>query len=344
MEKLRVAVIGAGIYGKNHINAYMHNPTADLVCICDKSETICQEMEKFYDIKAYSNAREMFENEKLDAVSVATPDSYHVEPTLLAIEYGVPVLVEKPLATSADECRKIIRAAEKSKVRIAVDFHKRWDPAAINVRNALKKESTGSPIRGYMSMDDVIDVPTKWFNWAHTSSPVQFLGIHCYDQIRWYMGCEATEVYAVGCKKVLKARGIDTYDSVQAIVTFENGCTWTVENGWIYPSGFPKANDGRTVILAENGLFRIDSQNRGVELYDNERCKTPNSYFIGEADGKFFGFGIEPINDFLNCLIKDKPFVANAYDGLEAEKIAEAVHRSLEEKKAVQVRRENVSV
>lgn len=89
-------------------------------------------------------------------------------------------------------------------------------------------------------MDDIIDVPTEWFNWADKSSPVHFLGTHCYDQVRWYMGCEVEEVYAVGTKKVLKARGVDTYDSIQATLKMENGCYWTVENSWILPKGFAK--------------------------------------------------------------------------------------------------------
>ena len=52
------------------------------------------------------------------------------------------------------------------------------------------------------------------------------------------MGCEVEEVYAVGTKKVLKARGVDTYDSIQATLKMENGCYWTVENSWILPKGF----------------------------------------------------------------------------------------------------------
>ena len=61
------------------------------------------------------------------------------------------------------------------------------------------------------------------------TNPARFISWeHCYDQIRWYMGCEVEEVSAVGTKKVLKARGIDTYDSIQATLKMENGCYWTV--------------------------------------------------------------------------------------------------------------------
>jgi len=337
MKKLNVAVVGAGIYGANHIQAYACNRDVELVAVCDFKQDRLDKVAEKYNVKTYIDVNQMLDNEDIDAVSIATPDAFHLEPALAAITRGKHVLIEKPLATTIEDARKIIAAAKEHNVRVAVDYHKRWDPAAINLRNELRLPATGQPIRGYMSMDDVIDVPTKWFDWAHNSSPVHFLGTHCYDQIRWYMGCEVEEVYAVGTKKLLKSKGIDTWDTVQAFLKFENGCYWTVENSWIFPSGFPKANDGRTQILTENALLKADSQNRGVEFYNGAKLRTPNSYFIIDNNGRPFGFGIEPINDFIYCLLNDQPFIADANDGLEAEKIADAVHQSLELGQAVKI-------
>ncbi len=337
MPKLRVAVIGAGIYGFNHVQAYAWNRDVDLVAVCDFKQSCLDKVTSTFDVHTYTDVKTMFDNEEIDAVSIATPDAFHLEPALAAITRGKHVLIEKPLATTLEDARKIIAKAKEHHVRVALDYHKRWDPAAINLRNELHLPSSGKPIRGYMSMDDVIDVPTKWFDWAHKSSPVHFLGTHCYDQIRWYMGCEVEEVYAVGSKTLLKSMGIDTYDTVQAFLKFENGCYWTVENSWIFPSGFPKANDGRTQILTERALLKADSQNRGVEFYNGSKLRTPNSYFIIDNNGRPFGFGIEPINDFVYCLVNNLPFIADANDGLEAEKIAEAVHLSLETNQAVNI-------
>ena len=279
MKVMNVAVVGAGIYGINHVNAYTWNPNTNLVAVCDLNKEITDRIAKEYNVKTYNDVNEMLDNEEIDAVSIATPDAFHMDPAL-------------------------------------------------------------APIRGYMCMDDIIDVPTEWFNWADKSSPVHFLGTHCYDQVRWYMGCEVEEVYAVGTKKVLKARGVDTYDSIQATLKMENGCYWTVENSWILPKGFAKNNDGRTQILCENAMFRIDSQNRGVEIYNNSKLRTPNSYFILNNCGRPSGFGIEPINDFIYCLQNDLPFIADGNDGLQAELIAEAVHESLEKGVAVKLKRD----
>lgn len=335
MKVLNVAVVGAGIYGINHVNAYTWNPNTNLVAVCDLNEEIRNKIHKEYGVNTYASVEEMIASEELDAISIATPDAYHLEPALVAIENKIPVLIEKPLATKSEDAVKIIEAARENDVRVAVDYHKRWDPAAINLKNELV--DAGRIVRGYINMDDIIEVPTKWFNWGNNSSPVHFLGTHCYDQVRWLTEKEVVEVYAVGTKEILKDQGIDTYDSVSAILTMEDGSHWVVENSWIYPNGFAKNNDGRTQITAEHKVLRSDSQNRGVEIYDSEKLRTPNSYFILNVGSRPRGFGIDPINDFIHALITGEDFIADANDGLQAQRIAEAVHESLELGKAVKI-------
>ncbi len=328
-KKLRVAVVGAGIYGINHVYAHMSNPRAVLVAVCDRKEEIRKQIETDFKVKTYEELSDLLQQEEVDAVSIATPDAFHVEPALLAIAHGKDILIEKPLATKTEDALKIIAAAKEKGVRVALDYHKRWDPAAINVRNELHKADSGKIVRGYMSMDDIIDVPTKWFNWSDKSSPVHFLGTHCYDQIRWYTGSEVVKVFAVGTKRLLKSMGIDTYDSIQTFLTMDDGSHWTVENSWVLPNGFPKNNGGRTEILCDNAYFRLDSQNRGVEIFNQEKGRTPNSYFIIDNNGKPYGFGIQPIHDFVTCILDELPFIAQAEDGLQAELIANAVHESV---------------
>ena len=73
MEKLKVAVVGAGIYGRNHLNAYTWNPNSDLVAVCDMNKKITDEVSREYGVKTYNDIEEMLNNEDIDAVSVATP-------------------------------------------------------------------------------------------------------------------------------------------------------------------------------------------------------------------------------------------------------------------------------
>ena len=339
MEKLKVAVVGAGIYGQNHLNAFTWNPNADLVAVCDLNPAITEKVAKEYNVQTFNDIEDMLNSVDIDVVAVATPDPYHKDPTLAPIRHGKHVLVEKPLATNSEDAYEIIEAANKAGVRVMVDYHKRWDPASIAVKNKLNEELCGKPVRGYMRMDSIYDVALNWLSWSSKSSPVHFVGTHCYDLIRWYMGCEVTQVYAVGHKGILQSKGVDTYDTITAILEFENGCTWTVENAWILPDGFAKADDGCTEILCENTMIRVDSQKRGVEFFDSNKLSTPNVCFIQSYKGRYQGFGIDPINDFVNCIQNDIPFIADMYDGLEAELIAEAVHKSADTHQVVKIER-----
>lgn len=339
MEKLNIAVVGAGLYGKNHLDAFTANPNVNLVAVCDLNKEITNQVEKEYHVKVYNDIVEMLEHEKIDAVSVATPDPYHKEPVMVAIRYEKDILVEKPLATNSADAYEIIEAANRAGVRVMVDYHKRWDPASIAVKNKLAEVNTGKVVRGYMRMDNVYDVALNWLNWSAHSSPVHFVGTHCYDLIRWYMGCEVVQVYAVGHKGILESKGVDTYDSITAILEFENGSTWTVENAWILPNGFAKADDGCTEILCENAMIRVDSQKRGVEFFDEQKQHTPNVCFIQKFNGRVMGFGIDPLNDFVSCIQNKTSFIADLTDGLEAELIAEAVHKSVETRQVVTIKR-----
>lgn len=135
MEKLKVAVVGAGIYGKNHLNAYTWNPNSELVAVCDMNPEITKQVKEEYHVNTYNDIEEMLNNEDIDAVSVATPDPYHKEPVLAAIRHGKHVLVEKPLATSSQDAYEIIDAAKEAGVRVMVDYHKRWDPSSVAIKN-----------------------------------------------------------------------------------------------------------------------------------------------------------------------------------------------------------------
>lgn len=338
MNKIRAAVVGAGIYGKHHMNAYRHNPDTVLVAICETDEERCDDLAMSYGVIGYTRLETLLEEEAIDVVSVATPDPYHTESILTALRHGKHVLAEKPLATSVRECELIVEMAQQRDLLVGVDFHKRWDPAVMRIKAELEKPEAGHILRGHISMDDVISVPTEWLNWAGASSPVWFLGSHCFDLVRHLSGKEVVSVYAVGQKRLMVECGLDTFDSVQSLLTMADGSSWVVENSWVLPEGFPKDNDGRIDILCEATWIRSTSQHRGLEITTPDKTLTPNSYFINYRNGVASGFGIDPINDFVRAVRNKAPYPVTAMDGLAVSRICEAVHQSLESQKPVSLK------
>ncbi|HCM1977422.1 TPA: Gfo/Idh/MocA family oxidoreductase [Salmonella enterica subsp. houtenae serovar 47:z36:-] len=301
-----------------------------LVAICETNEERCDDLSMAYGVQGYTRLDRLLQQEAIDIVSVATPDPYHTESILTALRHGKHVLAEKPLATSVRECELIVEMARQRDLLVGVDFHKRWDPAVMRIKAELEKPEAGRILRGHISMDDVTSVPTEWLSWAGASSPVWFLGSHCFDLVRYLSGQEVMSVYATGQKGLLEVAGINTYDSVQSLLTMTDGSSWVVENSWVLPEGFPKDNDGRIDILCEATYIRSSSQHRGLEITTPGMTLTPNSYFINYRNGIASGFGIAPINDFVHSVRTKSSYPVTAEDGLAVSRICEAVHRSLE--------------
>jgi len=118
MKQVRMAVIGVGMWGTVHIRAYSQHASAEIVAVCDLDETRARETAKQWHIPAwYTSVDEMLANEKLDAVSVATPDTAHTDIVVRCANAGVHVLCEKPMATTVEECETMLAAAKENETR-----------------------------------------------------------------------------------------------------------------------------------------------------------------------------------------------------------------------------------
>ena len=357
MKTAKIGIIGGGKFGEMHLRAFRQLESegkARLVALADVNEKLLADRQKQYGVKPYTNYLQMIEKEKLDGVSVATPDFLHRKIAVDCLRAGAHVLVEKPLDTTVEGCREMIAAAEKSRVLLQVDFHKRYDPYHQELEKLARAGRFGRIQYGYSWMEDRIEVPRDWFpQWAPKSSPAWFLGVHFYDLARWIIQSNGREVYATGMKDKLKSLGVDTYDSICAMVVFESGVTFCFETSWILPDSFEAIVNQGIRIVGSEGIMEVDSQNRGAEsCFAGGGMATHNLGFFKETrdkDGRtvYSGYGIESIQDWalnVNFLLNGgkladmKGKYADGNDGLEVTKIAVAVHRSLETGKVVKLK------
>jgi predicted dehydrogenase len=352
---VRLGVIGGGEFGLMHLrvfNQLEYENKARLIALSDINEKLLSERKKAFKIDGYTDYRRMLTRDDIDAVSIVTPDFLHRQIAIDAINCGKHILVEKPLDVTIEGCDEIIRAARKNNVLLQVDFHKRYDTYHLELEKMVREGRLGQIEYGYAHMEDRIEVPLKWLSsWAAKSSPVWFLGIHMYDLIRWIIKSNGKRVYASGVKKKLKKMGIDTFDSVQAKIEFENGASFTVDTSWIIPEKFESVVNQGIRILGTEGIMEIDSQDRGARgCTSGIGMTTYNSGFFMEEKNEndrtiYHGYGIESIANFamnVNYLLKGGAIkdiegkYASGKDGLEATKIALGVHRSIEAGEVVQ--------
>lgn len=346
----RIGIVGGGIFGQWHLKAFtqlQNEGKAELVAIADLKEEARNKAARDYGVTPYADFREMIEKEKLDAISVVTPDAFHADIVVAGLEMGCHVLCEKPMATTLEDCYRILEISRRNSGKIfMVDYHKRLDMYHAELERAVREGELGAIQYGYGYMEDRIEVSRDWFkNWPAGSSPMWFIGVHFIDLIRWVIKSNAKTVFATGHREKLRSLGLDFWDSLSAMIVFENGANFTVNASWILPDGFEAiVNQGIRVVGTE-GIFEVDSQDRGAAAC--LKGQTQKSYNLGvysekhTPDGKvvYGGYGIFSIMEFadhLNYVLNGgnkedlKGLFADADDGLEVSKIAVAAHMSAE--------------
>ncbi len=225
MAALRLAVIGGGVIGAMHARAAAAVDDCRLVAICDPDPTradLAAELDAAY----HASLDPVLDEVGADAAIVATPTQTHLAVTRLLAERRIPVLVEKPIASTLEEAREIVALEEKYDVRIGVGHHRRHNPLVDRAR-AVVREGTLGRFVGVNVMwalnkhDGYFDI-----DW-HTrpgAGPVLTNLIHDIDALRCICG-EITSVYA---RTRSDLRNLAVEDTVSVLLDFESGAVGTI--------------------------------------------------------------------------------------------------------------------
>jgi len=328
MKKIGAAVIGAGIYGEVHIRTYQADPRVELISIWSRSQERAKKIGEKYKCGYTTDIDAIANDKRIEIVSIATPDFAHTKPAIKMVEAGKHVLVEKPMATSMKECEEILKAQEKSGTKLMVNFHNRWYPPIAEAKRRIEKGEIGRPVTVYAKLSDRIEVATEWLSWAGKSGPEWFLFPHTIDLVRWLTGRQkAKRVFALGTRGVLEKRGINTYDTVQAQVEFENSIS-IFESSWIVPGSWPNIIEFKIDILGTEGKIGILGDKEGIEIAA-DRYQTP--FVLDPVTEE------EPIRYFIDCVLNNRSPEASGEDGLAVTRIIEAIVKSLEQGKVMEV-------
>ena len=330
-DKVRIGVIGLGIMGEQYTRIYSAHPLATVTAICNRSRARLDEVGDKYGVGArFDDYGELLARPDVDAVCVATPDFAHFEPVKAALEAGKHVLCEKPFTTvlgEADELLALSRSRPRQKLQVA--YNHRWLASYYHGYAAICRGEIGQPVAGYARKNDTIYVPTEMINWAAQTTPTHFLGAHDIDLMRWYFASEPVEVHAYGAKGVLTARGIDTYDLIQAQVKFESSAFATIESAWIYPNIFPTIVDSFVEVVGSSGHLHFDRKRESVEMSTEKQFTYPKTFLTYEIFGKLRGAFVECLSDFLDAVANDTEPRVTAFDGRQVTAVLDAASRSL---------------
>jgi predicted dehydrogenase len=325
-------VVGAGLFGRRHAQAYALHRDAALIAVCDIRRQRAEAVAAEFGGTVYDRMDEMLRHPGIAAVSVATPDHAHRDVAERAADAGKHLLVEKPLATTVEDARAIIDAARRNGVMLMVDFHNRWNPPFCAARDAIRGGQLGRIRYIYMRLSNAITIPTEMLNWAGNSSVVWFLGSHCLDLLRWLLDAEVTRVFAVSGRGVLEQRGVTADDYVVATLEFSNGAHATLEHVWILPPGGPAIKDFKTEIVGEQGTIYIDSShNESLVVARPGAAIYPDLFAAPVISGRVDGFVQKSIWHFVDCVRDNRTPEVAGEDGLRVTEAGVAILRAARE-------------
>ncbi len=325
-KKIKVGVVGLGWAGKEHLKRYLENSHAKVVAVADPAEKTTDKISSLHKLKGYYDSEEMFEEEKLDAISICTPNIFHAPIAISAAERGISAITEKPMCTTSDEGRRMVKAAKKGGTKLMVAVCRRFHPASVYLKELVEDDFLGDINFARCSWLRHSGDPGRWFAKKNLSGggPMLDIGVHLLDLTWWLMGCPEPK-YCLG-----RAVGSDKENAVEdmamAAITFEEGQIVHVGASWY--SGW-KSEIMSILMGDEGGASRYP-----LEIYKDINGKpTTLKPEIRDADS----FQAE-IDHFVDCVIEDKEPISNGEQGWTVVKILEAVYRSSEKNEPVKVR------
>ena len=334
MKKLKVAVVGVGLFGEFHARTFRGDERVQLVAVVDTNRKRARQIAKTLGCKAYFNTTALLESESPDLVSIATPDGQHEPVATACADAGADILLEKPMASTLREADNIIRAVEKQDVKLMIDHVLRFDPRYQKARELVSEGSVGKIVLMSSWRNAGFGIgrePRRFSDLCRTSL------IHDIDAARWLGGSEVRSVF--GRAVATTVEGVTADDAVTAIMEFEDGSMSSMETCWVLPEKYPSTLDSGLRLVGTKGAINISSKDQGIEVSVEDTFSFPDLTYFPVVAGKVVGALKESLGHMVDCVLHDKDPAVGGEDGRRALEIALAIRKSISTKKPVEIRR-----
>jgi UDP-N-acetyl-2-amino-2-deoxyglucuronate dehydrogenase len=252
MERVKTGIIGCGKGAHLHAQALKNLPESLFTAVYNRTADKAKAFAAQYGVRACSSIEEMVAESGVEAVVIATPHPAHAEAAIQAAQAGMHLLVDKPLASSLEDCDAIIKAAQDNGVVLGTICQRRFYPPALRIKQAIDAGKIGKPILGTVNMlgwrDEAYYQSDPWRgSWKGEGGGVLVnQAPHQLDLLQWYMG-PVDELY--GCWSNLNHPYIEVEDTAIAVIKFKNGALGNI----VVSNSQDPALFGKVHVHGENG-------------------------------------------------------------------------------------------
>lgn len=347
-KKLRVAIVGCGGIFHAHMEAYKAIPEVELVGFCDIDPNKLIEAQTKWGAKkenCFLKWSDMFAKIKPDAVDICTPNGVHMAPAIDAANAGCHVMVEKPMAMNAAECEKMIAAAKKNNVRLAVGFQHRYNSKTDYLMNAKQNGKFGNVMYVKCQALRRRGIP----NWGvfgqkalQGGGPMIDIGVHVIEMAHFFMGSPKPVAVTGNCWTYMGNKPSEigtncswpnwdykTYtveDLAVGHVRFDNGMVMQIESSF---AAHIDKDEWRFTAFGDKGgccwdPLEIYTDMDGAMVHVKPDCIVPN------WNSSWIYLFSRKLQNWVDGCLKGTPLRASGEAGLAVQKILDGVYASAE--------------
>ncbi|HAQ19834.1 MAG TPA: oxidoreductase [Prolixibacteraceae bacterium] len=331
-EKIRFAVVGLGHIGKRHAEMVLWNPRTELAAVCDiRTPEECKTSYK--DIPFYPSIDELLEKEtSLDVINICTPNGLHAEMAIKALEKGLHVVVEKPMAlTKTDAERIVFKSLEKHKIVFCV-MQNRYSPPSVWLKSVMDQNLLGKlfhvQINCYWNRDEHYYTHQNWHGDQQLDGGTLFTQFsHFIDIMYWLFG----DIKNIsGQFRDFNHQSLTDFEDT-GIVNFEfvkQGIGTLNYSTSVYLENL----ESSMTIIGEKGTIKVAGQYMNEVTYCNiknyqmpklEASAPPNDYGLYKGSAQNHHLVIQNVVD---TIIGLQPMSTNALEGLKIVDIIERIY------------------
>jgi predicted dehydrogenase len=338
MEPLRIGVIGCGSIAKHrHIPEYAQNPNVKLVAFSDDVLERAQEFSTLYGGSAYNSFEALLANEKLDAVSVCTPNAFHAPISIAAMKHGLHVLCEKPMSITLEEAEEMIQTATENNVQLMIGYNQRYFSPHVIAKEIIESGKLGKVLTFRTTFAHggpeqwSVEKENSWFFSKKKAfiGSLGDLGVHKIDLITWLLDEKIEEVSALIA--TLQKPG-DVDDNAAIVAKTSSGAVGTITTSWTLVPG----EDNSTVIHFENGTMKLITDSE-YPLIVEYRDSSVEKHTVDAVSTNEVQLNSGVIDAFVEALINNQPVPITGQDGLNSIKVVLAALQSSEERKTIPI-------
>lgn len=331
MKSIKAAIIGLGGISPMHINS-LKVINIPIVAVCDKDADKAGKIANELGAKAYTNYQEMLADGGFDVLHICLPHFLHAPVAIAAMEHGVHVLTEKPMATTIQDAKEMIAQSKANNVCLGVIFQNRYSPGAQLIKNALVNGALGKVTGGWMRVNwfrsDEYYTSSDWRGkWATEGGGVLInQSIHSFDMLNFFLGTP-TSVNASIANRAHPC--IEVEDMAEGIIMYD-----TVPISFFVNTYHPYDMPASVELICENGKASLVGEEAEIVFKDGTKKTAGPDIQAQQLYGEKTYWGvshIKQIEDFYNALASGVPFAIDGAEALRTQQLISDIYATVKQ-------------